>query len=102
MKIVLEITGGFTGKAGKQVIDIDLDQLPSHVASEMQNLIGAVPSSVWGGTYLASHPRPWDFTHELSVRDGEARSVTFHSGQGHEVLTTLAQRIIDYNASQRG
>ncbi len=102
MKLVLEVTGGFTGKAGKQVISLDLDQLPEGVASEMHRLLEAVPPSVWGESYLSNHPKPWDFRHELSVRDGEQRMVTFHKGQGPSELTTLAERIVDYDSSKSG
>lgn len=102
MKIVLEVTGGFTGKAGKQVIAVDVDQLPADLASETRRLLNAIPPSAWGGSFLSNHPKPWDFKHRLSVHDGGERVVTFHKGYGPAELTTLAERIIAYDSSRDG
>jgi len=99
MNIQLEVTGGFTGKAGKQSICLELEKIPDGVATEIRSLLGSIPPSAWGGSFLSNHPRPWDFKQELTVREeGKERTVTFHKGQGPAELTKLTEKILECGA----
>ena len=99
MKVRLEVTGGFTGKAGTQVIRLDLEQLSADEAAAIRTLIDALPESTWGGSFMSSHPKPWDFKHTLIVGEGEQRrAVTFHKGNGPVQLTTLAEWLVEHRA----
>jgi hypothetical protein len=96
VNVRLEVIGGFTGKAGKQVIQIALDKLAPEEAAELRRLIESLPDDIWGGSYLAPHPKSWDFRHTLEVTEGDnIRTATFHGGQGPAELTTIAQRLIE-------
>jgi hypothetical protein len=94
--IRLEVIGGFTGKAGKQVIQIELAKLAPEEAAELRRLIERLPDDIWGGSYLAPHPKSWDFRHILQVTEGDnSRTAVFHGGQGPAELTTIARRLIE-------
>jgi hypothetical protein len=100
VKIVLEIVGGFTGPAGKQVIKLDLDRLSERAASESRRDLKGVPENVWGASLLAPHPKPWDFRNVLRVEEGGTeRNVTFHRSAAPTELTRLADRIIKLDTS---
>src|SRR5438874_635665 len=94
MKIELEITGGFTGPAGKQVIRVALDQLPANDAAALRREVDAIPKTAWGGSFMAAHPQSWDFRHVLRVeQNGETKTVSFHKNQGPAELSQLADHL---------
>jgi hypothetical protein len=96
IKITLEITGGFTGRAGKRVIAVDLSQLPEAKAAELHQGLQSIPPTAWGASFFAPHPKPWDFQHVLQVEDGgSTRRVEFHRGQGPPELTRMAEKLIE-------
>jgi hypothetical protein len=99
LKIRLEITGGFTGPAGKQVVDIDLDQLPEQDALRLRRDIALVSPTIWGGTFLAAHPKSSDFRHLLRLTDdGPERSAVFHRGQAPAALLSLVDDLLAMHA----
>jgi hypothetical protein len=94
MKIALEVTGGFTGKAGKQVIQVDTDQLDPAAAAQLNGDLEQLPDQTWGQFFEAPHPKPWDFIYQLTLGDdGQAKSVRFHLNQGPPGLTRIAEQL---------
>ena len=99
MTLSLEIMGGFTGPAGKHVIRIDPDQVSKSDAAEIGRDLEAIPNTAWGGSFLAPHPKPWDFQFTLTFeKDGHQRTVKFHRNQGPPELSRLAEKITDLNS----
>jgi hypothetical protein len=95
VKLELEVMGGFTGPAGKQVIHLDLDRLPEPEAAELRRELNAVPKESWGGSFLNPHPQSWDFRYVLSAdENGRKERITFHRNQGPAALTRLADLIL--------
>ncbi len=90
MRISLEVTGGFTGRAGTQKIDVDTSALPPAKAKDVARDLERLPASTWQSQYLKAHPQPWDFVHVLCVTDehGE-RSTKFHLNEGPKELSSL-------------
>jgi hypothetical protein len=100
MKLELEVTGGFTGKAGKQLIRIDTDQLGPDVAAQLHRDLEQLPEDTWGQSFLSPHPKPWEFLHELRVvEDGRDRSVRFHLNQGPPALSRIAEQLKEIHSS---
>jgi hypothetical protein len=93
----LEIIGGFTGPAGKQMFEFDLSRLPASKAAEIARELRSIPQSAWGSSFLAPHPKSWDFRHVLQVKDedGTWRQVEFNRNQGPPELTRLVDRICE-------
>ena len=92
MKISLAISGGFTGKTGKQVIDVDTDDIAPELAKKLHQDIESLPSDSWGESFGSPQPKSWDFWHELNITEnGISKSVKFHPDQGPSVLTKLAE-----------
>jgi len=92
MKIKLEVTGGFTGKAGAQTIEEDTDCLDPAIAAQIDHALKLLPDQTWGQSYLSPHPKSWDFLHKLTIIDthGE-KTAQFHSGVGPTGLTRIAE-----------
>jgi hypothetical protein len=96
VKVELEITGGFTGRAGAQKIDVDTSRLPPKAADDITRDLEHLPPSTWRSTFLKAHPAPWDFVHVLRVVDaGGERATKFHLNEGPKELSTLAERLKD-------
>jgi Emfourin len=94
MKIELEVTGGFTGRAGKQLIRVDTDQLNPTVAAQLHKDLEQLPESSWGQSFESPHPKPWDFLHQLRVVEGDtSKSVRFHFNQGPPALSRIAEQL---------
>ncbi|MGZ4961153.1 MAG: protealysin inhibitor emfourin [Limisphaerales bacterium] len=94
MKITLEVSGGFTGPAGKSGVSVDVAHLPEREANKIRALVAATPDSAWGGSFFEPHPKPWDFRHTLCVEEnGNAKRVVFHRNQGPASLTELADKV---------
>ncbi len=95
MKLSLEVTGGFTGPAGKQKVEVELDQLPPDRAAKLRADLEQIPASAWGSSFLLPHPKPWDFRHVLSVTSGDQpRVITFQRGAGPPALTKIAEELL--------
>ena len=101
MKIQLEVTGGFTGPAGKQVMQVDTDHLAPTAAARLHHDLEQLPTNTWGQSYVSPKPQSWDFLHHLTVTDdGKEKSVQFHLNQGPPALTQIAQQMTEIqNAS---
>jgi len=100
VRLTLEVTGRFTGPAGKQVINLDLARLPRSEAEELRHEVELVPETAWGASFLAPHPKPWDFHHLLRVEDnGREKWVAFHLNEGPSVLTRLSEKLIKLDPS---
>jgi len=96
VKLVLEVTGGFTGPAGKQRVELDLDQLPPAESAKLRAYLEQIPESAWGKEFALPHPKPWDFKHTLRlISEHGERAVTFHAGAGPATLTHIAQSLIE-------
>ncbi len=94
MRVVLEVTGGFTGPAGKQTIAIDTARLPVKDAEPIDRDLKRLPSAAWNKDFLKAHPKPWDFVHVLRVGDpGSERSIRFHLNEGPPELSTLVEHL---------
>ncbi len=94
MKVELEVTGGFTGRAGTQKIDVDTSRLPAKDAEDITRDLEQLPPSTWRSTFLKAHPAPWDFVHVLRVVDaGGERATKFHLDEGPKELSTIAERL---------
>ena len=101
MKLELEVTGGFTGPAGKQLIRIALDQIPAGVAADIQRDLGRVPETAWGCSFMAAHPKSWDFKYVLRMGEGNTQiAITFHKDQGPPELSRIAGQLIAFDASR--
>ncbi|HEX3593930.1 MAG TPA: protealysin inhibitor emfourin [Polyangiaceae bacterium] len=100
MKIELEVTGGFTGPAGKQTISVDTARLPVTDAAPLDRDLERLPHATWGNQYLKAHPKPWDFVHELRISDaGGQRSAKFHLDEGPPELSAIARRLTELSPS---
>ena len=96
MKLVLEVTGGFTGPAGRQRVEVELAQLPAAEAAQLRSDLDEIPETAWGSTFSLDHPKPWDFRNVLSVKSGERdQVVTFHTGAGPAALTRIAKSLLE-------
>jgi hypothetical protein len=96
VKLVLEVTGGFTGPAGKQRVEVELEQLPAAEAAQLRTELEEIPETAWGSTFSLAHPKPWDFRHVLSVTSRERdQVVTFHNGAGPPALTRIAKSLLE-------
>lgn len=95
MRLVLEVTGGFTGPAGKRRLEVDTARLDPKAAAPIEHALGQVPGDAWGKKFLAPHPQSFDFLHVLRIADGGDRSVTFHLHQGPPALSELAKLVED-------
>src|SRR5205085_6081482 len=94
MKIELEVTGGFTGKAGKQSIQVDTDKLDPAEAGRLERDLERLSDGAWGRSFLAPYPKPWDFLHELRLEeDGKQKWVRFHLNQGPPELSSIAEQL---------
>jgi hypothetical protein len=94
VRVELEVTGGFTGRAGTQKIDVDTSRLPPKTADDITRDLEQLPPSTWRSTFLKAHPAPWDFVHVLRVvDDGGERATKFHLNEGPKQLSTLAERL---------
>jgi hypothetical protein len=92
MKVKLEVTGGFTGKAGAQTIEEDTDRLDPATATQIGHALKLLPDQTWGQSYLSPHPKSWDFLHKLTITDAHGeKTVQFHSGVGPPGLTRIAE-----------
>jgi hypothetical protein len=94
VKIVLRKWGGFTGKAGAEVHELDLAKLPLDEAARLRKLVEDARLSELPPKLSKSAPQPWDFRHSLTVEDGDgSRTVEFHEDAATPELKRLAQEI---------
>jgi hypothetical protein len=94
VRVVLEVTGGFTGKAGTQKLEVDTARLSPKDADDLTRDLGRLPPSTWNGSFLKAHPAPWDFLHVLRVVDGAGeRTTRFHLHEGPPELSAIAERM---------
>lgn len=96
MKVELEVSGGFSGPAGKQTTEVDLNQLPAPEAATLRREVESVPAASWGNSFLDQHPKPWQFRHVLRVTEGGAqRSAVFHLDHGPAALSAIAKQLLE-------
>ena len=94
--MVLRSWGGFTGKLGEEVRHIDLDHLPPSEAAAIERLLREADFFALPPKLEKALRQPWDFTHELTVRDGgRERTVTFHEAAAPPSLRELVQRLAE-------
>lgn len=95
MKLVLRKWGGFTGKAGAEVHEVDLDALPQAEASRLRALVQGARLDALPAKLTKDQPQPWDFRHSLTVvgDDGSERTVEFHEDAAPEELRALTAEL---------
>ena len=98
--VTLETVGGFAAPTGPETLTVDWSRLKPAEAEALRRDLKAIPAGAWGGDFRAPHPKSSDFRHVLRVSSGGSeRRVTFHSGQGPEVLGRVAGFIAEHCAS---
>jgi len=93
--IALKVIGGFTGRAGAEVHEVDVDRLPEDDARRLRGLVDAAGISSLPETIKKSAPASWDFLYELTLQDERgSRSLRFHLDAAPAELRTLAEAVI--------
>jgi hypothetical protein len=95
LKLVLRKWGGFTGKAGAEVHEVDLDSLPKPEASRLRKLVDDAQLQALPAKLTKGKPEPWDFHHSLTVvrDDGSQHTVEFHEDAATPELRTLTSEL---------
>jgi hypothetical protein len=88
MRLSLHCVGGFTGAAGAQTWNVDVDQLPAAKAARLRALVQALDPAHLPATLLKPQPQPWDFTYTLAIDD---RQVRFHLDAAPAPLRDLVE-----------
>jgi hypothetical protein len=102
VKLILEVSGGFTGPVGKQVITLDLAQLAKTAAEKLRHELEHVPETAWGASFFSSHPKSWDFRYLLRVEENDKKKqVIFNRNEGPPELTRLAETIISLDPTSK-
>ena len=90
MHLSLHSVGGFTGPAGAQTHNVDVDRLPAADAARVRALVQALDVEHLPATLLKARPQSWDFTYTLTVDD---RQVRFHLDAAPAALRDLVEFI---------
>ena len=94
MRVTLKIVGGFTGRAGAETYDVDVDQLPAADADRIRNLVHAARFAAQPATIKKPAPQSWDFLHELTVEDADGtHTVQFHPDAAPVELRDLGDAV---------
>jgi hypothetical protein len=94
MRLTLKCTGGFAGPAGAQTRTVDLAQLPSAQAGELQQLLHASDFFALQAKLVKAAPKSWDFQYDLEVDDGQqAHSVQYHLDEAPPALQQLTEKL---------
>jgi hypothetical protein len=94
LKIVLRKWGGFTGKAGAEVHELDVDSLPPGEASRFKQLVHGADFFQLPERLVKTAPQPWDFNHSLTVEEGgKSHTVEFHQDAISPELNTLVEKL---------
>jgi hypothetical protein len=91
MRLSLHCVGGFTGAAGAQAWNVDVDQLPAAEAARVRALVAALDPAHLPATLLKPRPQPWDFTYTLAIDNGAQRQVRFHLDAAPAALRELVE-----------
>jgi hypothetical protein len=73
MRLSLHCVGGFTGAAGAQAWNVDVDRLPAAEAARVRALVAALDPAHLPATLLKPRPQSWDFTYTLAIDDKQVR-----------------------------
>jgi hypothetical protein len=90
MRLSLHSVGGFTGPAGAQTHNVDVERLPAADAARVRALVQALDPAHLPATLLKARPQSWDFTYTLTVDD---RQVRFHLDAAPAALRDLVEFI---------
>src|SRR4051812_23949177 len=94
MQLSLRSVGGFTGEAGAERRQVDLDQLPAAMAERLRLLVERADPFSLPPSLKKSAPRPWDFRYTLTVEDsGRSHTVTFHKDAVSPALRELVEAL---------
>jgi hypothetical protein len=94
LKIVLRKWGGFTGKAGAEVHELDVDSLPPAEASRLRQMVQGAGFSQLPGRLVKPAPQPWDFSYSLTIEEGgQSHTVEFHQDAISPALQALVQEL---------
>jgi hypothetical protein len=96
MKLSLQCVGGFTGPAGAQTHTVDVDALPAADAGRLRALVQALDVACLPAALMKARPQPWDFVYTLTVDDGAAHAIRFHSDAAPAALRDLAGILEQY------
>jgi hypothetical protein len=90
MRLSLHSVGGFTGPAGAQTRNVDVDRLPAADAARVRALVQALDPAHLPATLLKARPQSWDFTYTLQI---DGREVRFHLDAAPPPLRDLVEFI---------
>jgi hypothetical protein len=94
MRLSLRSVGGFTGEAGAETRQVDLDHLPAASAEPLRRLVAQVDPFALPSRLEKSAPQPWDFRYTLTVDDGGRRhTITFHKDAVSPALRELVEAL---------
>jgi hypothetical protein len=93
MRLSLHCVGGFTGPAGAQTRDVDVDSLTASDAARARGLVRALDLAQLPPTLLKARPQSWDFTYTLTIDDGTPHQVRFHLDAAPPALRELVEFI---------
>lgn len=96
MRLSLHCVGGFTGPAGAQTRDVDVDALPAPDAARLHGLVQALDLARLPPTLMKPRPQPWDFVYTLTVDDGACHQVRFHTDGAPPALRELTDILEQY------
>ena len=94
MHITLKIIGGFTGRAGAEVHDLDVEKLPPGDATRLRGLAKAAQLESLPSKMTKAAPASWDFVHELTVQDESgSHTIRFHPDAATPELRALTDAV---------
>jgi hypothetical protein len=93
MRLSLQCVGGFTGPAGAQTRNVDVDRLAAQEGTRVRGLVQALDLARLPPTLLKARPQSWDFTYTLTIDDGTPRQVRFHLDAAPAALRELVEFI---------
>jgi hypothetical protein len=93
MRLSLHCVGGFTGPAGAQTRDVDVDSLTASEGTRVRGLVQALDLAQLPPTLLKARPQSWDFTYTLTIDDGTPHQVRFHLDAAPPALRELVEFI---------
>lgn len=99
--MTLKIIGGFTGRAGAEVHDVDLDRVSPQDADRLRKLVNDARFFSLPDSITKPAPASWDFVHELTVQDESGtHTVRFYPDAASPELRALAKEVTA--VSERG
>jgi len=103
MRVILISRGGFTGAAGEERREVEVDELDPSDAGALRALVGAADLARLPARLRSASPKPWHFSYTLTVDDdGGARTVTFDDDSASDALRALVERVTELVEARQG